>query len=488
MLPYQTLISIEKENRIPVYQQLAHQLAGLIQRGVIKPGSFLPASRVMAGTLQLHRKTIVAAYEELSSMDWVVNLPRKGVMVASNLPSIKPRTFKSKVPVNSYGADTGFCFDDMPEIGYATPGKEKFKLVVNDGFPDTRLAPVNEWAQAMRQFLAQPGYAAALSYGSSQGNMHLRRAMVPHLADTRGLSITTDHVLMTRGAQMSIYLAAAMLIKPGDAVIVGSPGYFLAELCFEQLGAKLIRVPVDAGGIDVAAVAALCKTRKIKMLYIIPHHHHPTTVTLSAERRMELLQLIRKYRLAVIEDDYDYDFHYASAPILPLASADHGGNVIYIGSFSKSLALSIRCGFMIAPAGFIEQATRLRKLIDIRGDNLTEEVMAMLLQNGTVDRHIKKTNKLYSERRDVLCRELESHLGDAVEFTKPNGGMAVWVRFKKKYPLKVLGAKAAKKGLLINSDLPYSYGKEPTNGLRMGFASLNTAELKETVQILQSCL
>lgn len=488
MLPFPTLIRISKNNKMPVYQQLAHQLTGLIQEGVLKPGTFLPGSRVMADMLQLHRKTIVAAYEELSSQDWITSLPRKGMMIAANLPAIKPRSFQDGSQRRQYGEMPGFVFDEVQTLTAPAPGNGKFNLVVNDGFPDARLAPLEEWVRASRQMVQHPNYTQLLMYGNAQGAIHLRRALVSHLADSRGLTITADNLMITRGAQMSIYLAAAVLIKPGDTVIVGSPGYFYADLCFERLGAKLLRVPVDENGIDVAAIEQLCKRRKIKLLYIIPHHHHPTTVTLSAERRMALLQLIRKYKLAVIEDDYDYDFHYSSAPILPLASGEHAGNVIYIGSFTKSLALSIRCGFMIAPSQFIEQAVRQRRLMDIRGDNLSEEVLALLLQNGTIDRHIKKTGKVYHERRDVFCNLLEQRLDNAVSFTRPNGGMAVWVRFKKNYPLAALTAKAAKKGLYISTDVPYSYGVKPLNSLRMGFASLNEAELDATVEILRACL
>lgn len=221
------------------------------------------------------------------------------------------------------------------------------------------------------------------------------------------------------------------------------------------------------------------------MLYLIPHHHHPTTVTLSAARRMKLLEIIRRHKLPVIEDDYDYDFHYNSAPILPLASADHGGNVIYIGSFTKSLGLSVRIGFMVATPDFIEQATGLRKLMDIRGDNLSELALANLLADGTIERHLKKSNKVYKERRDLLCTQLTTRLGKAVQFTIPSGGMALWLRFAKKYPLAKIAAKAQSMGLHMSNGAQYCYGSAAQNGLRFGFASLNAREIHAVVNILE---
>jgi GntR family transcriptional regulator/MocR family aminotransferase len=242
---------------------------------------------------------------------------------------------------------------------------------------------------------------------------------------------------------------------------------------------------VDDQGIDVSAVAARCRRTKVRMLYVVPHHHHPTTVTLSAERRMHLLELIRNQRLAVIEDDYDYDFHYASGPILPLASGDHGGNVLYIGSMTKSLALSIRMGFLVAPADFIDEAARLRRLMDLRGDNLIEEALAALIDSGDIDRHLKKTNKLFRERRDIFCDLLASALGDLCTFKKPDGGMAVWARFPKRFSLPKLSARASSLGLAIGDGSSYRTPGSTENGLRLGFASLTPAEIKEAIDLLQ---
>jgi len=487
MLPFKTLIQTDKTLKLPVYQQIANRLIGLIQEGVLKPGLFLPGSRVLALQLELHRKTVIAAYDELISQDWLVAVPRKGVMVATNLPVIRPRTFRGNA--SSYTGKAAFPFHVVNTIVVGgPPSASGLPLVVNDGFPDARLAPLNAWVRECRSIIESPRYHKLLMYGNAAGSEALRKEMQAYLTNTRGLNISPEHVMITRGAQMAIYLAAAMIIKKDDYVIVGSPNYFFADLCFEQLGARLIHVPVDEDGIDVDAIEQACSSKKIKMLYLITHHHHPTTVTLSAARRMKLLEIIRKYKLPVIEDDYDYDFHYSSAPILPLASADHGGNVIYIGSFTKSLGLSIRIGFMIAPADFIAGAANLRQLMDLRGDNLAEQALANLLADGTIERHLKQSNKIYRERRDLTCHLLQSRLGNAVQFNIPSGGMAIWLRFSKKISLRRLSEKASALGLRITSGEQYHYGTKSQNGIRFGFASLNNKELAEVVGILEAII
>jgi GntR family transcriptional regulator / MocR family aminotransferase len=480
MLPFKTLIQIDKRSKYPVYQQIANRFIGLIQEGVLQPGAYLPGSRVMAEQLGLHRQTVVAAYEELVSQDWIVSMARKGMMVAANLPVIKPRSFKATA--TAYAQGPSFSFNAVPKLEMLPPATG-VRYTINDGFPDARLAPLGEWTKECRSIIQSPRYIRLLMDGSDT----LRKEMTKFLTNTRGLNISPDNIMITRGAQMAIYTAAAMLIRKGDHVITGSPNYIFADLCFEQLGANIIRVPVDNEGMDVDAVEKLCRTKKIRMLYVVPHHHHPTTVTLSAERRMKLLEIIRTYKLAVIEDDYDYDFHYSSAPILPLASADHGGNVMYIGSLTKSLGLSLRIGFLVAPARFITEAGHLRRLMDLRGDNLTEEALAAMLSGGAIERHLKKAKKVYHERRDLLCKLLVDKLDNRLQFTAPSGGLALWLRFPDHLPLPEIAEKALGLGLRLSPGAHYHYPGKSENALRFGFASLNDRELANVVGILAKC-
>lgn len=484
MLPFQTLIIIDKKAPTPVYQQVANRLVSLIREGIIRPGAALPGSREMAELLQLHRKTIVAAYEELNAQDWIETIPRKGVFVAQNLPEVKPRKLAQGISLPAYAGNTGFSFNRQLSFPIPSTGMVKQRLMINDGFPDMRLAPMEALMREYRSLVKNKAMQAMIERPDPSGVYSLREAMVPYLSTTRGLSIQTGNVMMTRGAQMAIFLAARLLIQPGDYVAVADPNYFLANMLFEEVGARLIKIPVDEQGMNIEALAAACKKKKIRMVYVIPHHHHPTTATLSADRRMHLLQLVRQYKLAVIEDDYDFSFHYDSAPILPLASTHHDGCVIYIGSVTKVMTPSLRIGFMVAPENFIKQAVYLRRLIDLRGDNLMEAAMATLIRNGDIGRHIKKSNKIYHQRRDMLCSLLDQHLPGIIDYQKPAGGMAIWARFNPKYPLPAIAARASEMGLFMNDGTSYVTGKTNYNALRIGFASLNEKEMQEMVNIL----
>ncbi|HWB24436.1 MAG TPA: PLP-dependent aminotransferase family protein [Chitinophagaceae bacterium] len=485
MLPFKTLIPINKQSPVAVYMQIANSMVSLIRGGIIKPGVLLPSSREMSDILQVHRKTVVAAYEELYVQDWIETQPRKGVMVSQHLPEIKPRSFRPEKNKHSYMAEAPFAFKRLAPGMPVQAGKQNYRLALNDGFPDARIAPLDLLFKEYRRLFNKSTSPILSMQGDKAGSVRLRTAIAGFLSATRGLNITAGNVLLSRGAQMAIYMAAAMLIKPGSTVIVAEPNYLMANMIFEQFGAKLLRVPADTDGIDVDAIERICRKKKPSLLYVIPHHHHPTTVTLSAERRMKLLQLVRDYDFPIIEDDYDYDFHYNHNPILPLASAHHSGNVIYIGSLTKFLAPSIRVGYMAAPENFIQQVAQLKLMIDIRGDSLLEEALASLSNAGHIQRHLKKSVKLYHQRRDMFCGLLEKELTGIVSFTKPQGGMAVWATFNKKYPLQVIAQRVAEQGLYMSNGSTYNSGNINYNALRMGFASLNENEMSEVVSIIK---
>ncbi|KIO75110.1 hypothetical protein TH53_22500 [Pedobacter lusitanus] len=481
-----SLLSIDKNLQIPVYLQIANGIIAHIRQGVLKPGSALPGSRILATTLYVHRKTIVAAYDELYAQSWVDTFPRKGIFVAKNLPDVTPRNIVADSKTGSYPEKTFFMVDQnkipFPEVFKAPPA---YNLIINDGYPDTRLAPVELLVREYRRFANYHFLPKYLTYGPEQGSENLRIELARFLADTRGLNISPEHILITKGAQMAIYLTAEILITKNDTVIAGDPGFLGANDIFKHAGANLELVPVDEYGMDMDAVEEICKRKKVKLIYVIPHHHRPTTVTLSSERRMRLLELATRYRFAIVEDDYDYDYHYSSSPILPLASLDYCGSVIYIGSFSKTIAPGIRIGFMISPKNLIIQATRLRKLIDRQGEQLLEEAMANLLKNGDIGRHLKKSNKIYHERRDMFCQLLQKNLEGLVEFNVPDGGFAVWMKYLNGIKPQDVAEKALSAGLSISNGTAYFDDENYQHHyIRAGFASLTPKEMEDAIEIL----
>ena len=479
MFPYEHVILIEEDSKIPVYRQIAISIINAIRNGTLKPGTLLPGSRELSKTLSVHRKTVIAAYQELEAQDWITVFPRKHVAVSARIPLLNPHNWNPTNHLGAYENDLQLPFRVVEESDKV---KETFSIadmVIDDGHPDVRISPINDLLRTYRTLTSRKYTVKDAHIGTSQGTLKLREELTTYLSETRGLSISTDNLLITHGAQMSIYLVSQLLLNSSANIIVGKPNYQVANKAFEEAGAKIIEVEVDEEGIDVKAIEKICRKKSISAVYVIPHHHYPTTVTLSVERRMKLLELSQQFSFAIIEDDYDYDYHYTSSPYLPLASAGHSGNVIYIGSFSKMLDPSIRIGFMVAPKNFISQCTALRNIIDVGGDGYMQNALAILIKDGELKRHLKKAKKIYHQRRDFLDGLLTEKLHKYISYTLPTGGMAIWIKLLPQYPVGQLKEIPQLKIVRVYKE---------QNAFRFGFASMEETELKTAVNALEKKL
>ncbi len=483
MLPYSTLLSIDKTSKTPIFLQIASGLTENIRRGTIQAGTQLPGTRTMAESLGLHRKTVVAAYDELLAQGWLETQNSRGTFVSQKLPEIIPIAFKKNTlrAPKSTPSKAGFPFKADPLLKLPLV-KSSNALAFNDGFPDVRIAPWDALSRAYRTVLRQGFRKNLLFYGETTGEPSLRAAMTDYLQESRGLPITLDNVLITRGTMMAIHLAVQCIVQPGEVVVVGEVSYTSCNLIIKQSGANLMTVPVDDFGMDIEAIERLCQKTPVRMVYVTPHHQHPTTVIMPAERRLRLLQLAKTYGFCILEDDYDYDFHYNSNPILPLAAADTNRNVVYVGSLSKVFSPALRVGYVVAPAEVIEAMANLRRIIDRQGDNLLEAAVAVLFRDGEMRRHLKKAQKTYHQRRDLFCEMLKTDLGNVVDFSKPTGGLAVWARFDKTVSLPNLALKCRENGLWISDGLHYG---PKLNSTRLGFASVNAEEIERGMGILK---
>ncbi|MGJ1228269.1 PLP-dependent aminotransferase family protein [Sphingobacterium siyangense] len=487
MLPYKNLLVIDKKSNIAAFRQLASQFIQLIQEGKLLPGTKLPSTRVLANDLELHRKTVMAAYEALVTEDWVENRPRKGFLISPKLPVVKPRSYHSARKA-AYESDPGFLFDSSLNIPYRPLLSSSKEIVIDDGLPDISLLPTNVILKEFRNTTTYSTLKKISNNWEFEGNLEFRNSLCNFLNQTRGLDIRLENILSTRGAQMAIYLAASLIIKPGDKVIVCEPSYLFANMVFERLGAELIHVPIDSFGMNTDVVEDVLKNNQVKLIYVIPHHHHPTTVTMSVERRNHLLQIIKKHQIAVIEDDYDYDFQYQYDPYLPLASGDHEGNIVYIGSLTKVLGAPYRLGYIVAAEKFITAVAANKILIDLKGDILTEHLVSGLIEQGELTRLIQKANKLYRQRCDLLSGLLNTELRDIVNVNKPNGGMALWVKFNSDFPLSKIINFTAGKGVKFNGSIYNLDDKGHYNALRFGFASLLEEEIIKTVDVIKNSI
>jgi len=483
---YSSFIQIDRDSITAVYLQIASQLINAIQRGFIQPAAKLPGSRQLSELLDVHRNTVVAAFNELDAQGWVEVRPNQGTFVISS-PAIKSQKISRSEFQNPahYPSGTGYEFqastllDSLEEVS-------NLNLLANDGLPDIRLSQNDQLSKWYSAGLKRNSKTSRLNILNQEGNTFFKTQLSNYLNLTRGLHVSKDNILVTRSVEMSIYLVSQVLIAPGDHVIVGDLSYYISNMIFQKAGAQISSVHMDEDGIDVDRVRELCEQKKIRLLYLTPHHHYPTTVSLSAERRIQLLNLAEQYGFIILEDDYDYDFHFSNTKILPLASADASGMVVYIGAFGKSLAPGFRRGFVIAPENLIQELNKLQRIMDRQADVFMEYVLGELIDEGEIHRFAKKNIKIYKARRDNLAELFKDQLPDKMEFNLPSGGLAFWTKWDKSINLLRMSKTCAGHGLFIPQSLLYQ--TQQVTAMRLGFGHLNFEEQEKMVAVLKKSI
>ena len=482
-------LSLDPGAETPLFVQISQALADDIARGRLRPGDAVPGTRTLAESLGVHRSTVVAAYAELAAQGWVVTKPGGATTVAAESPDPKPRRFAKKPPERrGVPRVAGFSVEAPVVEGMAIPNLPRDALLLWGGAPDLRLCPVELLARAYRRVTRRQG-ERLLAYSTHfAGHPDLRRAVTSLVKNARGIPADEDSVLITRGSQMALDLVARSLLRPGDVVAVEALGYPNAVNVFRRAGAKVVPIPVDHHGLDVDALVAVSRTEKVRLVYVTPHHQYPTTVTLAPTRRLALLEHARRERIAILEDDYDQEFHYDGRPVLPLASNDPHGNVVYVGTLAKILAPGLRLAFAVAPRSLIERMTNERVLVDRQGDLVLECAVAELLEDGDVQRHVRRMRRIYHARRDAFCAVLERELGGVVSFRRPPGGLQLWADVDPSVDVALWQERSMARGVFFQIGRQFTLDGSPVQCVRLGYALLNEKEAATAVKRSAECL
>lgn len=485
IIVFKQLIDFDKNLSQPLYIQVSQQIINAIQRSYLTKGTILPGSRVLAKLLKIHRNTAVAIYEELASQGWVEIIPNKGTFV------LEPEQKTAKIKANSqkideaytYAKTTGFPFQKSFHLA-STHQLTNVKYTINDGKPDLRLHPVNEFTRWYSAAMKRKTLIKKWDKPIESSSSLFQTQLCNYLNATRGFHITPNNIINTRSTEMSLYIVSQLLIKQNDVVLVGHLSNYAANMIFQQVGANIKTIPVDENGLDIDYIKKHFVKQSIRCIHICAHRDYPTMVTLSAERRLKLLLLAKEYGFAIIEDDYDYDFQFKGSAMLPMASAGANGMVIYLGKLGQSLFPSFQTGFVVAPENLISEANNYLQLLDKQGDLIQEQMLSELIHEGEIYRLMKKNIVIYKQRRDCLCKLLTQYFDKIADWKIPTGGLAIWLEFQPKISLIKLAKEAEKNDLFLPQTILYQDKK--TCAIRFGFGQLNIEEMKSVIKKLKN--
>jgi GntR family transcriptional regulator/MocR family aminotransferase len=468
--PQRALVS--PNGRKTRWQGAAAALRAQLAAGRFAPDEPLPSTRELARELGLHRHTLMIALDALVAEGLLRVESRRGYFVC-------PAPAELIAPQPSAALDfAGFRLvrGGRAELREALPAPV---IRMHAALPDTTLLPLGELRAAYAHVLKKRG-SAALGEVAELGLPALRRELTRYVRRARGFVPQT--LFVTHGSQEALALAAQVLLRPGDCVLMEEPGYPQAAAMFRALNAKIVPLPVDAQGLRIDALTSALARHTPRLLYTTPNHHYPTTVTLSAPRRAALLQLTSQHNLPIVEDDYDHEYHYRGAPQPPLA-ASGARHVLYVATLSKLVAPSLRVGFACGDPALINAMVRVRGLF-VRGqEGVTQSALSDWMSDGGLDRHLRRARRVYAQRRDLALASLARAQAEVpFELTPPNGGLAIWSVWPE-HDVSELAERAAARGVWVLPETMTSL-KQRGHGLRLAFGAITPAQFEAGVAVL----
>jgi GntR family transcriptional regulator/MocR family aminotransferase len=345
--------------------------------------------------------------------------------------------------------------------------------------------PFRVWSNLVAHH-ARKVRARSLNYSDPMGSKEFRETVATYLRTARAVDCEARQIMVVSGSQQALDLSARVLLGPESPVWIEEPGYELMRDALTLAGCRLIPVPVDGEGMDVAAGTKLC--RKASAAYVTPSHQYPLGVTMSAARRLQLLDWAHQSGSWIVEDDYDSEYRYESMPVASLQGLDHSGRVIYIGTFSKTLFPSLRLGYMVIPQELVDRFAAVRRAMDLGPPHLYQAVLADFIEQGHFARHIRKTRLLYGERRSALVGAIRDEFGSRLDILGGEAGMHLAVTLPAGLNDREISARAAARNLWLWPLSPTYLGKAARQGFILGFGSTKAAEMPQAVRRMREVL
>lgn len=473
-----------RDSGTPAYRALYTVLRAKILDGRLRSGARLPATRDLARQYGLSRGTIVNAFDLLKSEGYLEGSVGSGTYVSKVLPddllqvareagSKPPTQRKQRRSISDYGRRV----NPFPALEIRPSRAFRANLPAVDLFPTTL------WAQITARRLRRASTNLLLGC-DPMGYRPLRDAVANYLSTARGAKCVPEQVAIVSGVQEALDLVARLSLNPGDRVCIENPGYVGAAIVFEAVGAKISAVRLDGEGMKLHDLSL----RGSRLVYVTPGHQFPLGITMSLPRRLELLEWARKSSALIFEDDYDSEYRYSGRPVPALQGLDQDGMVLFAGSFSKVLFPSLRLGYLVIPPDLVNYFAAAKSVTNRHAPLLEQAVLCDFITEGHFGRHLRRMREVYAERLAVLMESARQRLAGLLEISNVEAGLQTVGWLCRGIDAQSAAKAAAARDVEVIPLSRYARGNVAQDGLQLGFAAVDTREIRRGVLELAAAL
>lgn len=461
---------------VPAFQWIRNSLRTEVLTGRMTPGSKIPASRELARQYGLSRGTILAAMEELQSEGYLETRRGSGTYVSSilpeHLPPAQPLNVRKKHTVAKGRQLSAFAARVRPFSQYVKPASHAFRT----NLPALDLFPTTLWAQVSSRRL-RSATARNLLGCEVQGYLPLRRAIAQYAHSSRGVNCAPEQIVIVSGIQEGLDLTMRLHVDAGDKVLMEDPGYQGAYAAFHAVGAQIVAAPLD----DEGAAPREADFRHCRLAYVTPGHQYPAGMTMSLQRRLQLLSWAKQYGTAIFEDDYDSEFRFNGRPLPAMQGLDHAGRVIFCGGFNKVMFPSLRLAYLIVPPDMVDLYARAKAITTRHHSLLDQAVLCDFIDQGHFGRHLRRMRKIYEERFGILVECAQQHLSGFLHIAKIEAGLQTVGWLRGSLSAEVVAQRAAAEGIDVVPLCRYCHAASVPEGLQIGFAAVSEREIRDGV-------
>lgn len=487
-IPFMLLLRINKESELSIPKQLTGQLMKLINREALKEGDKLPSTRKLAAQLGINRTTVCKAYEELWAMGYIESNQGSYSYVRKPMISTIDHIAAERGLINWHNYIN-------EEVAYLSKRISGYQKEVRRGMidfqslsPDPDLIPAEELRKSMNHALSKAGNNA-FSYGNPTGYPPLRDTLA-NMMQKHGINASSDEILITSGTQNSLDILLKALTKPGSKVVVENPSYKWAINIFRMHGVEIITVPQSNEGIDLVQLNEIIQSNNVSFVYVMSNFQNPTGISLSQEKREQLLEMCESFGIPILEDGFEEEMKYFSKAILPLKAIDKNKMVIYMGTFSKVLAPGMRIGWIMADHKLMDFLSTVKATADLGSNTPNQMALEYFIHSGNYEKHLFRMHKAYRKRMHTALKAFRENLSNPnVEYLKPFGGYTIWVKYKAKNLSEAeLLQRLYQKGVVVTPGSQYYENLVPEISFRISIAHAKVQEIEKGLKIIAETL